>query len=69
MTTHDLLEFVNPPKLCFALWLREHVLALRNFDVPRDIDDSGSSRVLVLSVKCFISCHNLKKTLDNIIII
>ena len=44
MSINDLLEFVNPPKLCVALWLREHVLALRKFDGHRDLDtdESGS---------------------------
>lgn len=41
MSYQDLLEFVNPPKLCLALWLREHVLALRNFDRHCHMDQSG----------------------------
>ena len=48
MSFNDLLEFVNPPKLCVALWLREHVLALRKFDGHRDLDmdESGSGEPL-----------------------
>ena len=46
MSLNDLLEFVNPPKLCVALWLREHVLALRKFDGHRDLDMDESGSVL-----------------------
>ena len=36
-TNDDLLEFVNPAKLCVAVWIRDHVMALRNYDDPSDL--------------------------------
>jgi hypothetical protein len=61
MPSHDLLEFVNPPKLCVALWLREHVLALRNFEGHRDINDmdesgSGSYAFYIATIEMKSDC-------------
>jgi hypothetical protein len=41
MSSNEMLEFVNPAKLCLALWFREFTLVLRNYN-PRshDMDDS-----------------------------
>ena len=45
MASSDMLEFMSPAKLCLALWIREYVIVLRNYNPRHESQEMDDSEV------------------------